>query len=500
MQELATNKKAVIYTRCSVESIHTKKETIENQIEIITKYCLDNNFEIVKIYQDDGYSGSNMKRPGFEEMMEDMKLKKFDTIIVKDLSRFSRNYLEAGHYLDEVFPKERIRFIAITDNYDSANYYDEQSFAIKLWLNNMYIQDIGNKIRFTNERRAKVTYMSAGCKFGYTKENGEYKTVEEDAKTIKYIFKLYIEEGLSFGKIAKRLEEEKIYSPGYSYYLKNGNVKNQDPEKIINNPYNWQSAMVSRILSDTIYYGSVVNRKTIKKNGVVKRNDELIEVPNVVPGIISKEVYDKAYAIRKSRQSFVRLHNNEILNTVFCKCGGKMGYSCDYYSCHRCNTHIKSKMLYDILLEDIKAIFNEVIQDKNKLKEILVKKYSKYDDKKYQELKREKAKIDKQFETAFENMINGSISSEEYSLKVKELNICNDNVESQMNLISVDLSKKSILEKELTKFMAVLSNIKLQYSDTDLEVFNKLIRRITVDRPQKRYKKININISYKFSK
>ena len=134
----------------------------------ITKFCLDSGFTIVKVYQDDGFSGSTMRRPGIEENVDDMKLRKFDTIIVIELSRFSRNYLEAGHYLDEVFPKEKIRFIAITDNYDSATYYDEQSFALRLWLNNMYIQDIGNKIRFNNERRAKTEYMSAGCRFGYT--------------------------------------------------------------------------------------------------------------------------------------------------------------------------------------------------------------------------------------------------------------------------------------------------------------------------------------------
>lgn len=500
MKELINNKKAVIYTRSSVESTYTKKESIENQVEFITKFCLDNEFTIVKVYQDDGFSGSSMRRPGIEEMMDDMKLRKFDTIIVKDLSRFSRNYLEAGHYLDEVFPKEKIRFIAITDNYDSATYYDEQSFALRLWLNNMYIQDIGNKIRFNNERRARSEYMSAGCRFGYTQENGEYKIVEEDAKTVRYIFKLYIEEGLSFDKIAKRLESEKVYSPGYSYYLKNGKVKNANPEKIINNPYNWQGAMVSRILLDTIYYGTVINRKIIKKNGVVKRNDELIEVPNVVPAIISKETFDKAKEIRKSRKCFENIHHTNKLDFIICSCGGKMGYSQGYYKCHRCHTHIRSELLYKILAEDIQVIINETIADKDKIKAALVKKFSKYDDRKYQELRKQKQKIDKQFEVAFENMINGVITSEQYSKKVKELNIIHDSLESEMNLIMVDLSQKAILKKELTRFLSMLSNIKFEYDENNLELFEKLINRVIVERPQRRYKKVNVNISYKFSK
>lgn len=500
MQELLKNKRAVIYTRCSVDSAYTKKESVENQIEVISKYCLDNDFKIIKIYQDDGYSGSNINRPAFQEMINDMKLKKFDTIVVKDLSRFSRNYLEAARYLDEIFPKEKIRFIAINDNYDSATYYDEQSFAIKLWLNNMYIQDIGNKIRFSNEKRAKTTYMSAGCKYGYKKEDGEYKIVEDEAKVIRYIFKLYIEEGLSLEKIANRLEEEQIYSPGYSYYLKNGNVKSNDPNKIINNPYVWASANISRIINDTIYYGTAINRKHIKKNGILKENDNLVEVANAVPAIISKDIYDKAFEIRKSRESFKRKHQNEKLDFVFCKCGGKMGYSCNYYVCHKCSTCIRSHSLYDALYNDIKELLKEILDDKEKLKEIIIKKYNKFDEKKYKELKNEKMKIDKQFAAAFEEMINGKISVDLYSNKVKELNISNDEVESKMNQMSLDLSKKAVLEKELNKFMIKMTNLKLEYSDINLKLFDSLISKVIVEREKRRFKKINIEIFYKFSK
>ena len=301
-------------------------------------------------------------------------------------------------------------------------------------------------------------------------------------------------------KIAERLESEKVYSPGYSYYLKNGNIKNQNPDKIINNPYNWKGAMVSRILQDTIYYGTVINRKNIKKNGVIKHNDNLVEVPNVVPAIISQETYEEAKRIRKSKNCFVNIHHTNKLDFVFCSCGGKMGYSSNYYKCHRCKTHISSDLLYSILYEDIQAILKETIADKDKIKAALVKKFSKYDDRKYQELRKQKQKIDKQFEVAFENMINGIITSEQYSKKVKELNILNDSIESEMNLIRVDLSQKAILEKELTKFLSMLSNIKFEYDENNLELFEKLINKVIVERPQRRYKKVNVNISYKFSK
>lgn len=145
-------------------------------------------------------------------------------------------------------------------------------------------------------------------------------------------------------------------------------------------------------------------------------------------------------------------------------------------------------------------IINETIADKDKIKTALVKKFSKYDDRKYQELRKQKQKIDKQFEVAFENMINGVIIPEQYSKKVKELNIIHDSLESEMNLIMVDLSQKAILEKELTRFLSMLSNVKFEYDENNLELFEKLINRVIVERPQRKYKKININISYKYSK
>ncbi len=125
----------------------------------------------------------------------------------------------------------------------------------------------------------------------------------------------------------------------------------------------------------------------------------------------------------------------------------KIGYSQGYYKCHRCHTHIRSELLYKILYEDIQEILKETIADKDKIKAALVKKFSKYDDRKYQELRKQKQKIDKQFEVAFENMINGVITSEQYSKKVKELNMIHDSLESEINLIIVDLTQKEILEK-----------------------------------------------------
>lgn len=214
--KLINNHKAVIYARVSMESVYTKKESISNQVDYLLEYAKENDFNIVNIYSDDGISGGTLKRPGLEEMLSDMKNKKFDTILVTNLSRFSRNYIDAGNYLDHIFPENNIRFIATGDNYDSATYDDEESFAIKIWLNDMYLKDIGNKIRFANQKRAETKYMSAGGIYGFRKnDKGEFEINEDEAKVVKLIYKLRLD-GLSPYQIRNYLKENKIYSIAYN--------------------------------------------------------------------------------------------------------------------------------------------------------------------------------------------------------------------------------------------------------------------------------------------
>ena len=202
-KELLANKKAVIYASVSNESIYTKKESITNQVDYLLNYAKENGFTIEDVYSDDGVSGATLERDGVKQMLEDMKKGKFNVILVTSLSRFSRNYLDAGNYIENIFPQYGIRFIATGDNYDSATYNDEQSFAIKIWLNDMYRKDIGNKIRFANQRRAEKGYMSAGGFYGLQKnKNGDFEIAEDEAETIRLIYKLRLE-GMTTFAIAK---------------------------------------------------------------------------------------------------------------------------------------------------------------------------------------------------------------------------------------------------------------------------------------------------------
>ena len=271
-------------------------------------------------------------------------------------------------------------------------------------------------------------------------------------------------------------------------------------QKILDNPYKWDSANISRIITDTSYYGTVINRKLTKHNGVYKKNSNAVDVINAVPAIITKEMYDKALEIRTGKgQCFVRLHNEERLDFVYCCCGAKMCYSTGFYRCYKCHTHVKAHKLYPILFNDIKALIDDVLKDKEALRKALVKKYSSYDDKRYRELKSQKQKIDFQFEKAFEDMINEVITSEAYQSIVIELNKKNKEIENEMNLITIDISNQAILERTVNKFLNTLTNLDVRYDENNnLDIFNKLIKRIDVCRPKKGFRHFEVTISYKF--
>ena len=146
--------KVAIYARISRSDDHEHHASIDNQIEGITNYCNTHGFTIIKIYKDLNISGRTMDRPAFIEMMNDVENGLIDTIIVKDLSRFGRNHLEVGEYLDNIFLVNNVRFIAIDDNYDNKGQMDD--FAVfKNIFNEMYLKDLRRKIKSTFDYKAK---------------------------------------------------------------------------------------------------------------------------------------------------------------------------------------------------------------------------------------------------------------------------------------------------------------------------------------------------------
>lgn len=304
------------YIRLSVEDGDDKVESnsIVNQRALLNDYIKNNpELKIYDYYIDDGYSGTDFNRPGFQRMLNDMKNKKFDAIIVKDLSRLGRNYIEVGNYIEQIFPLFDIRFIAINDSIDS--YKDPKSInnvmvPFKNLMNDEYCRDISNKIRSVFDIKKKNgEFLGSFAPYGYIKdpENRHHLIVDpEPASTVKLIFKWSLE-GMGRTAIAHKLNELGILNPlGYRTQV----LKQKWRSKKINKEYSfaWDTVTLNSILKDEVYCGDMVQNKgkliSYKVHKYIKNpKEEWIIVRNTHEAIIDRETFAKVQEAIMSRDT-----------------------------------------------------------------------------------------------------------------------------------------------------------------------------------------------------
>lgn len=259
-----------IYSRLSVDHDDKKSESIENQIEIIRQYITWENrrledrqkFEIFDIYIDRGSSGVSFQRTGFERLMDDVRSRHVNCIIVKDLSRFGRDYLEMGNFIEKIFPFLGVRFIAVTDGFDSMseNVSDRKlAMNIRNLVNDMYAKDISKKVMAARKSAAgKGAYIGGTAPYGYTvEETGGFRKLviqPENAKIVRSLFERFVSGG-SYGEIASWLYQEKVHR--VSDYHKYGHTYAREGETL----YQWEAGTIKGILSNPVYTGRIVRQK-----------------------------------------------------------------------------------------------------------------------------------------------------------------------------------------------------------------------------------------------
>jgi len=293
--------KAASYSRLSREDgDKMESDSIRNQKDLIADYAAQRGIRIVSEYTDDGYSGTNFDRPNFQRMMEDVKKKKINCIIVKDLSRLGRNYIETGRYLEKIFPFLGVRFIAINDHYDSA---DESGDADKIvipfknLINDAYCRDISIKIRSQLDvKRKNGKFIGSFAAYGYLKDPNDKNHLiidEAAAEIVRTIFGLKLN-GFSAQRISERLEEMQVAPPleykrmcGLNF--NSGFRSGRKPK--------WSIVTVNRILRNELYIGTMVQGKNRKINYKVKQSrpvDEAswIRVQETHEAIIPKPIFE----------------------------------------------------------------------------------------------------------------------------------------------------------------------------------------------------------------
>ena len=377
-----TNEKiTALYCRLSHEdSMHGESNSIQNQRKILTDYAKSKSFRNTKFYIDDGFSGTNFNRPGFESMMADMEDGKIGIIIVKDLSRLGRNYIETGRYIELTFPEYDVRFIAINDNYDSLHCENEQQLGIINIFNEWHAQTTSHKVRATFMSKAKRgERLATNAPYGYIKDPDASGRIIPDPDTKDIVIRIFKEflKDPNLKKIAKGLQNDQIITPGQYLYQKYGYVHSGVD---ITDPYRWSSTTIRSILRNQDYIGNTVNCKTKVKSFKVKKQirlpkEEWLIFENTHEALVSKADFETVQLILDGRNRPDKSGKVDIFhNVIACaSCGNRMYlhraktmrpeenyYSCGYYQRKgkdRCSAHqINAMALEQIVLQQIRWV------------------------------------------------------------------------------------------------------------------------------------------------
>lgn len=488
---------ACMYLRLSREDgDSTESNSISNQRQIIKSYARDNDFKVVAEYVDDGFSGSNFDRPKFKKMIQDLEDKKFKTIIVKDLSRFGRDYIESGKYLQKIFPEKGIRFISVNDNYDSENADVSDThliLPIRNFINDSYCRDISMKVKSSKEiKRKNGEFIGAFAPFGYKKDSkNKHKLVvdTEVSHIIERIFNMKID-GYSSKAIADFLNSIGCVTPSKH---KENSGDNHTTGFIVKDS-KWDAKMVNRIITNKVYIGVLEQGKTRKLNYKSKREVEVNEEDWIVINdshkpIISKSIYALAnkMMLRDVKQSADIPHilsgmlyckdcgSSMVRRKVKCKNGYNIFYICSHYNNKGdCTRHsIKEDYLLDMTLfalKDYLKKYNELLSQVNKLD---VSKVTFNID--FESLNSEKRKYERLRQSLYMDLEDELITSEEFERFRKNYLIKIREIEKQI------ATKKNILAN-LQEKMKKKDSLVSEIVPTDLSSLNRLTIVSFIDR------------------
>lgn len=481
-----------------LESMEIRKDT---SIPSGAHVSFGRKVEVIDTYMDNGQAGTDFERPGWERMMEDVKKGRINCVIVKDLSRFARNYLEAGDYLEKIFPFLGVRFIAVNDYFDSAGeIYPKKDLVteFKNLANDYYSKDISKKILSAfRTKKGQGQFIGSKAPYGYILEHNKYVIDQPAADIVRRIFEMKMQ-GMSAYGIANILNQEGIPSPS-RYAGEQGVKKYRDCSHVL-----WQSEAVSRILYNRAYVGDLVqgkyNHSIYSKEGRGKRKEELWEIiEDNHSAIIGREVFQKVQEIRernrkiwKGRQGrpgygnvlegilvcgichHAMWRNKEVRNgkvRYYFFCGSAYGHSQV-----KCNTSsIVDYKIFDVILKQVKLQIDLAVEASSLLEQL---KQSDRHLAAHRQKKRQVEQIRDELcrqvylkTSSYEDMKQGILTKEEYLSakeryigKISELETELDNKQTELNDFEQCMGGenqwlKAFLNfrdaKELTRDMAV---------------------------------------------
>jgi len=518
-----------LYCRLSQDDgIDGESNSISNQKEILMAYAKQHNLQNPRFFVDDGISGTTFERSGFKEMEALIEQGKVGIVVVKDLSRFGRNYLQVGEFIEIKYPTLGVRFISIQENYDSSNKNGgTEMMPFHNIFNEWYAAQTSKKIRAVWESKAaKGERISPVVPYGYMKspDNPKQWIIDTDVvDNVRYIFKLALE-GLGPLQIAKRLEAEKIMTPT-AYFESIGRPTRNT---VKNGIYKWAGTTVEHLLDNLQYTGCTVNFKStilsykIKKK-VEKSKEDWQIIPNTQEAIIDEDTFNRVQELRKHRRRNTATGRTSLFSGLaYCAdCGSKLYFCasksipengeffrCSAYKDNRgsCTIHfIRNVVLEELVLKSLRGVaeyisqfepvFLYLFEKQNNLRKQQNLKSAKQN---LEQSKRRITEVDKVLAKLYEDNALGKISDERFEGLYSNYENERKELVSNISTLEIEILNAEQETYDLKKFLKVIRQC-TNLEKLTPEIVNTLIKRIDVHAPEEKFKHKRVKIDIHFT-
>lgn len=503
-----------LYCRLSRDDdVQGDSNSISNQKKLLSKYAKEYGLSNTKYFVDDGYTGTNFNRPSWMDLMEAVENGYIGTILVKDMSRLGRDYLQVGYYTDNYFPEHDIRFIAVNDGVDSAE--GENEFApFRNIMNEWYARDISRKVRSSQRLRGSAGVPLSLPPYGYMKDPDDPKrwvVDEQAAAVVRHIYKMCID-GVSEYRIAARLEQEKVLKP--TEYWKSKGIRKPGRSSFKDSPYYWCKTTVNSILNAREYMGDIVNFKTYSKSFKHRRRLENPEENHMIfegvhEAIIDRRTWEMVQRIRKNtkRRKPKNTEKHMFSGILYCAdCGRKLYFNVNhpntelkYFNCSNykgnrgvCNdTHyIRADALEQVILLEIRRM-TAFLKDKEEdfvklLMSRSLQETERENKRRVQELRAmltRSSELDLLFTKTYEDNVAGKLSDERFMMITKRFDDEQIALKKKISALQAEIDEAEKHKHSAASFLRTVRKY-TEIQELTPIILNEFVEKIVVHQAQ----------------
>ena len=528
---MSTEAVTALYCRLSRDDeLQGDSNSIINQKKILQKYALDDGWKNIRFYIDDGISGTTFNRPGFQEMIADIEAGIVKRVIIKDMSRLGRDYLQVGMYTEIMFPEHDVHFIAVNDGVDSKQ-GDNEFTPFRNIINEWYAKDTSKKIRAVMKVKGNAgEHLTTNAPYGYMKDpaNPKQWVRDNDAANVVYDIGLYVMDGYGPSQIARLLKQRKILTPAAYYESKgiNCNVKPQD------DPYGWNASTVAHILDRwREYLGHTVNFKTTKKSYKSKKKiqnpeSEWVIFENTHEPIWTESIADAVRLARQTRRRPTKMGEMGMFSgMMFCADCGSIMYQCratgfrreqEYYLCagYRksrdiCgSTHsIRTVILEELILQNLCKVVSYAREQEDQFVKMVMdmdeKERSRGLAKKKKLLtdaEKRISELDRIFKHLYEDNITGKLTDERFKKLSADYEAEQAALQTQANSLREEIQEEESKCANVERFLSIVRKY-TEIPELTPHILHEFVEKIVVhaatDPHSKTNRKQEVDIYYK---